>query len=272
MSRNRPRRSGITLIEVLVVLGIVAILFSLLLAGVMKAREAALRAASTNNIRELGHATQAFAAINRTRLPSLDGDLHSANRGLSLFAAIFPYVQGKDGAEAPDAVLAKLCVSPADPTVAGALADGLPVSSYGANAMVFNKNARLPGTITDGTSHTIAFAEHYAMCGGVPVMYDLLYPNLGGAPHRGSFADAICLDIVPTTTGPPPTSTGCGVTFQAAPRLKDCDPHVAQTPHRSGMIVGVADGSVRIIAPDVDETTYWAMVTPAGGEIMRPDW
>jgi hypothetical protein len=32
------------------------------------------------------------------------------------------------------------------------------------------------------------------------------------------------------------------------------------------MLVALADGSVRTIAPNISETIYWAAVTPAGGE------
>jgi hypothetical protein len=45
-----------------------------------------------------------------------------------------------------------------------------------------------------------------------------------------------------------------------------CDPALAQTPHRGGMLAGMGDGSVRTIAPTVDVSIYWGSVTPAGGE------
>jgi len=52
----------------------------------------------------------------------------------------------------------------------------------------------------------------------------------------------------------------------AAPPPGWCDPSLAQTPHRGGMLVAMGDGSVRTVSPGVDVGIYWSAVTPAGGE------
>jgi hypothetical protein len=51
---------------------------------------------------------------------------------------------------------------------------------------------------------------------------------------------------------------------------EDVDPSIPQTPHRAGLTVAMFDGGVRTVAPSVDETLFWAQVTPAGGEVV-PD-
>src|SRR5262245_8894587 len=87
--RRRPmsRRPAMTLVEVLVVLGILAAMMALSLPAIMKAREAALRAESMNNLKQIVVAIHNFAATNGDQLPSIDGNKRSANRGVSLWGA-----------------------------------------------------------------------------------------------------------------------------------------------------------------------------------------
>jgi hypothetical protein len=38
------------------------------------------------------------------------------------------------------------------------------------------------------------------------------------------------------------------------------------------MLVALVDGSVRGLSPGIQPETYWAAVTPAGGEVLGADW
>ncbi len=57
---STPRRSGYSLVEVLVVLGILAILVGMMLPAVQRAREAANRTACANNLRQIALATHQY--------------------------------------------------------------------------------------------------------------------------------------------------------------------------------------------------------------------
>ena len=71
-----------------------------------------------------------------------------------------------------------------------------------------------------------------------------------------------------------PDAIGPGSMFQVQPTpfLGNCDPTRAATAHAGGIQVGLADGSVRTLAPGMSGTTWWAAVTPTGGEVLGSDW
>ena len=65
-----PRRAAFTLVELLVVIGIIAVLVSLLLPALGRARESAKRATCMANLRSLGQAMFAYANDHKDRLPN----------------------------------------------------------------------------------------------------------------------------------------------------------------------------------------------------------
>jgi len=67
--RNRIRPDGFTLVEVLIVIGIISALAALLLPAVVKARRAAGGITCESNLRQWGMATIAFANDNNGSLP-----------------------------------------------------------------------------------------------------------------------------------------------------------------------------------------------------------
>ena len=62
-----------------------------------------------------------------------------------------------------------------------------------------------------------------------------------------------------------------GKTFQVRPRPEDVDPRILQTAFQAGLTVAMFDGSVRSIRPSIDESIYWALITPSGGEVASLD-
>ena len=68
--RPNPHRTAFTLVELLIVIGIIAVLIGLLLPAVVRAREAGQRSKCLSNIRQIGQAVAAYIAEHRGRLPA----------------------------------------------------------------------------------------------------------------------------------------------------------------------------------------------------------
>ncbi|MGL4420898.1 MAG: DUF1559 domain-containing protein, partial [Gemmataceae bacterium] len=90
---QRPRL-GFTLIELLVVIAIIAVLIGLLLPAVQKVRQAAARAQSQNNMKQLGLALHTFESANGT-LPGMRsaGAANATSFGYSIHAQLLPYIE-----------------------------------------------------------------------------------------------------------------------------------------------------------------------------------
>jgi prepilin-type processing-associated H-X9-DG protein len=72
----------------------------------------------------------------------------------------------------------------------------------------------------------------------------------------------------PPFTIQPPMGTFCG-----GSGTQGCgDGNKANSPHTGGIQVALGDGSVRFVSGEVSPNTWWAAITPAGGETLANDW
>jgi type II secretory pathway pseudopilin PulG len=286
-----------TLVELLVVITIIAILIGLLLPAVQKVRETAALSQSLNNLKQIGLGFHNLASAHDGSLPD------SVSRGsrvypLGPFEELLPYLERANTYRLLKSHeydfsdhqfrQVKIYINPLDRSI-GSSNDAInvyspvqqqnfSVSSYALNAQFWLRPHPHLRQLTDGTSNTIWVAEHYAYrCNTTTFFYITMrsdhwseqpamfaMPAAWGRPVPG--------DYTPVTSGNPPQTTAAGgVTFQVRPTVSECDPRQPNASSSSGLQVGMADGSVRVVRPGVAPQVFWGAVTPAGGEVLG-DW
>jgi prepilin-type N-terminal cleavage/methylation domain-containing protein len=167
-------------------------------------------------------------------------------------------------------------------------------SSYAPNAMVISQWPT-PGpqgrtafaAIADGLSNTILHAEKYARCSNTvmaPAFRDggsaWAYGGAGAfpwqpppmTPPRPGFGPGFAIRAFADIGAPDAIGERSRFQVQPTPFLGNCDPTRASTAHGGGIQVGLADGSVRTLAPTMSGKTWWAAVTPREGEVLGSDW
>ncbi|HZY89179.1 MAG TPA: DUF1559 domain-containing protein [Gemmataceae bacterium] len=199
----------------------------------------------------------------------------------------------------------KTFVGPADPSApaSGLLDPNSPRygTSYAANESVFaagqtiftsfrNGNvgpvASIPRTFVDGTSNTIIFAEKYMACGPANNSQAAFYWGetcLNCGP-QGHYNDACARVGSPPGVGSPPlfylssvSVGGAGVQNPGLPPQQKpvptaCNPCMLQAPNSGGILVGLGDGSVRMVSSGTSQTTWANAVNPADGNVLGSDW
>ena len=286
--RKTIDRCGMSLIEAICTIGIIALLAGLVLSAVLKVRTESVRLQSTNNIRQIVLGVHQLAD---QRMGKID-QLSKSNMPLklspyteqSLFRLILPYTDHTrvlpdkpSQAQAMDFFfpVVKTYVSPGDPTldIASPLSNIRSKCSYSFNMVAVDGGLHVPISFPDGTGTTLCVAERYFYSSRDESYLDFTwifpkFPDEKGGQRRATFADSGWKDVVPVTASGTTVASVSGRTFQVRPKLTDVDSSIPQTPFSSGLPVGFFDGSVRTLSPSIKESVFWALVTPQGSEVI----
>jgi hypothetical protein len=284
MSRSRSSpRNGFSLVELVIVVGLLVVLGGILLRALQEVRETANRAQCTNNLRQIAIGTHDYHDSYKRMPPAVGIAPPAAKSPVGtgfgpVFWHLLPFIEQAPLYNAglnnnrrdpnfgqyssvwlsplgmPASQPVKIYTCPKDQTGSpgGVYQQWLGTTSYAGNWLVFGTKggARIPATFQDGTSQTIMYTERYQVCHEIPCGWG--YPVLAySAPVFAYYTEA---------------------KFQVHPDQDQCDPALPQSIHPKGIQVAMADASVRLVSNGISPQTWWYACTPAGNDILGADW
>lgn len=306
MDRSHPSssdRAGWTLVELLVVLGILVLLFALIVPAVMWSRAAARKANCQSHLKQIGLALHSYHAAHRC-FPA------GGMNGFSPHVAILPFIEQTalyeqidfsesfwlSPSEKFETVLATGVVlyrCPDSPSgrprsTSYIAANGTGLLFGGENGMFIvpqktDQKLIRASRIADGLSNTVAFSETiYGDKSDDPRAKELRtsqeYPKgEGEAFHAECLAIVPSESVTPSSLGWPWMGGGRGSTLYVhtlGPNTRDClnggdvptGIWSASSRHSDGVNVLNADGAVRFVGDAIDREIWRAAATRAGGE------
>ena len=123
------------------------------------------------------------------------------------------------------------------------------------------------GSVPDGLSKTVMLAERYGTCGTTGTFW----------AHPGPLWGNPSWKYTPMFAYNGPVNSGDVNNWSSLPQIgvkvADCDWSRSQSMHTSGAVVGLGDGSVRMVSATVGQPTWQALIVPDDGSAnIGQDW
>ena len=273
---------GFTLVELLVVIGIIGILIALLLPAVQYAREAARASHCHNNLRQMGIALHMYHDTHRMLPPGWQGADPEDPPGWGWASAILHELE-----ESPVNQQIVRHLSIADPANQAAREKGIavflcPSDTHGERFLI---HGGLPGAIDQGTPlFEVGKSNYPGVFGTIEIEDDpaggdgmfFFQSRLNFADVRDGLSNTLLVGERHSELG---GSTWTGVVEGAnepMPRIVGVADHTPNDPHHhfddftsrhpTGVHFLVGDGSVRRLNDTIDLAVYHALVTRGGME------
>jgi prepilin-type N-terminal cleavage/methylation domain-containing protein/prepilin-type processing-associated H-X9-DG protein len=304
--RHLPR--GFTIVELLVVIGIIGVLVALLLPAVQAARESARRTWCADNLKQLGLAVHVYHDTHRgfpiSVGPYPEGVRPAPQRnGKGWIVSVLPHL-GQQG------LYDEFTIGFAgdffaggglkNPSLAGPMATELPVlhcPSDGASVSIFQwewtgervattnykgvlGDTRLGGNSSIHTGGSMPDCHHTGPCNGLFYRVSYQFPNRMSSVTDGTSSTFMIGEDTPTANNHSAAFYANGDYaschaplnfFPIPPRPDDWwDVMSFRSRHPGGANFCLVDGSVRFINDAIQHAVYRAVSTKSNGEILPP--
>lgn len=280
------QRRGFSLIDLMVASAVLMLLMAVLLPAVQGLRQAGYKQETIDNLKHMGLAIHNFNDTH-ARLPPVY-DKYLLQFPASLHVYLLPYVEQETLYKAYMKQMGKgetaeakvnVFIAGEDTSNTGDKVKG--VQNFAANLRAFAPrlgrtpydkdlpelaavepgSTRLGQSFPDGTSNTIVFATKYAACGE------------GGSRYAAEPNSKFAALFGQKPARKPAHASDETATYQLQPSAKECrhSPLMAQSFAKS-LLVGLADGTVRTIAPEMSAETWNRALHPSDGNVLGKDW
>jgi hypothetical protein len=289
--RLRSLHAGFSLIEAIILVGIIAVVLCLILVAIPKLRDNDNQTACLEHLKQIGIAVHEHVDHHKRVPPAwtpdtvFGGKFLSADPGLTgtMHFLLLPHLQlssvyqsssGNSTNAGTYSTILPVFLCPADLSLESQRnVDGFASCNYAANLMVFDPRGtgNIIQAMPDGSSNTIMVSERYADCQGYQPAWANYPAAIGGRNNTPVFGwNEYAKESNIAVLGNP-NYANASHGFQIGPTRSECDSTILQGAHRSGIMVGLGDGSVRSVTVAVSRQTWFDACHPANGDPLPQD-